>query len=256
MAAAMLLGCQTVVAQMRIVGVISGVVSDPTGALVPNAKVTLVDSVNGTKKETTSNASGQFVFPDLPFGTFQLTVTAPGFDTSVTEKISVVASQTTDVPVHLKVGSATESVTVEGATPVLETTAPLVSNTLEPKAINELPLNARQALSFAALVPGKTNSSSNGGDTRFNNMPGGAVEVTVDGINDASNGYKSGGTVFYTTVPVRLGALEEVSVETSGLGADAGAESGVNIKFITKRGGNQFHMQRVLSAEQRAVQCQ
>jgi len=241
MAAAMLLGCQAVWAQMRIVGVISGVVSDPTGALVPNAKVTLVDSVNGTKKETTSNASGQFVFPDLPFGTFQLTVTAPGFDTSVTEKISVVASQTTDVPVHLKVGSATESVTVEGTTPVLETTAPLVSNTLEPKAINELPLSARQALSFAALVPGKTNSSSNGGDTRFNNMPGGAVEVTVDGINDASNGYKSGGTVFYTTVPVRLGALEEVSVETSGLGADAGAESGVNIKFITKRGGNQYH---------------
>ena len=79
------------------------------------------------------------------------------------------------------------------------------------------------------------------GDTRFNNIPGGAVEVTVDGINDASNGYKSGGTVFYTTVPVRLGALEEVSVETSGLGADSGAESGVNIKFITKRGGDQYH---------------
>jgi Carboxypeptidase regulatory-like domain len=226
---------------MRIVGVISGVVTDPAGSVVPNAKVILTDSVNGTKKETVSNGSGQFVFPDLPFGTFELNVTAPGFQTSVTEKISVVASQTTDVPVALKVGSATESVTVEGTTPVLETTAPLVSNTLEPKVINELPLGARQALSFAALVPGKTTSSSNGGDTRFNNMPGGSVEVTVDGINDASNGYKSGGTVFYTTVPVRLGALEEVSVETSGLGSDAGAESGVNIKFITKRGGNQYH---------------
>ena len=88
-------------------------------------------------------------------------------------------------------------------------------------------------------MPGKTVSGS--GDTRFNNVPGGAVEVTVDGINDASNGYKSGGTVFYTTVPVRLGALEEVSVETSGLGADSGAESGVNIKFLTKRGGNEYH---------------
>ena len=240
-AAALLFGCQTAFAQMRITGAISGVVTDPAGSVVPNAKIVLVDAVNGTRKEAVSNASGQFVFPDLPFGTFQLTVTAAGFDNFVAENITVVASQTTDVPVRLRVGSATESVTVTGVSPVLETTAPLVSNTLEPKQINELPLSARQALSYASLVPGKTTSGTNGGDTRINNMPGGAVEVTVDGINDASNGFKSGGTVFYTTVPVRLGALEEVSVESSGLGADAGAQSGVNIKFITKRGGNRYH---------------
>ena len=226
---------------MRIVGVVSGVVTDPTGATVPGAKITLKDEVNGTKKEATTNSSGQFTFPDLPFGAFEVTIAAPGFQTEVVAHVSVVASQTTDVPVQLKVGQQTETVTVEGTTPVLETTAPLVNSTKEAKEINELPSTSRSMLGFAALVPGKTTTTSSGGDTRFNNVPGGAVEVTVDGINDASNGYKSGGTVFYTTVPVRLGALEEVSVETSGLGADAGAESGVNIKFLTKRGGNSYH---------------
>ncbi len=237
--AALLLGCQTAFAQMRIVGAISGVVSDPVGALVPNAKVVLKDEVNGTKKEAVTNGSGQFLFPDLPFGSFEITVTAAGFETAVTTHISVVASTNTDVPIKLKVGAASESVTVEGTSPVLETTSTLVNTTTESKEVNELPLTSRSALSFAALVPGKTVSGS--GDTRFNNIPGGAVEVTVDGINDASNGYKSGGTVFYMTVPVRLGALEEISVETSGLGADAGAESGANLKFLTKRGGNQYH---------------
>ena len=239
LATALMLGCHTAFAQMRIVGMISGTVTDPSGAAVPGAKVALKDEVNGTTKETTSNGSGQFQFPDLPFGAFELTVSATGFQSSITNHISVVASQTTDVPVALQVGQQTQTVTVEGAAPILDTTTQLVATTVEPKLINELPLAARQALALAALVPGKTNGSN--GDTRFNNIPGGAVEVTVDGINDASNGYKSGGTVFYTTVPVRLGALEEVSVETSGLGADSGAESGVNIKFITKRGGNQYH---------------
>ena len=241
LAVVVLAGCHAAYAQMRIVGSITGIVTDPSGATVPNAKVTLKDEVNGTKKEATTNGSGQYAFPDLPFGTFELSVAATGFQTAVVQHVSVVASQTTDVPVQLKVGQAAESVTVEATSAVLETTSTLVNTTTETKEINELPSTARQMLAFAALTPGKTTNASSGGDTRFNNMPGGSVEVTVDGINDASNGFKSGGTVFYTTVPVRLGALEEVSVETSGLGADAGAESGINIKFITRRGGNQYH---------------
>ncbi len=99
--------------------------------------------------------------------------------------------------------------------------------------------NRSNVLALARLAPGA--SPPTGGSTRYNNLAGGAVNVTVDGINNASNGFKSGGTVFFQTVPVRLGAIEEVSVETGGLGADSGAQSGANIKFTTRRGGNQFH---------------
>src|SRR5262249_39427954 len=122
---------------------------------------------------------------------------------------------------------------------------------LTAKAVNELPLGSRSnVLALARLAPGASPPTSGGvgsanggnaGSTRYNNLPGGAVNVTVDGINDASNGFKSGGTVFFATVPVRLGAVEEVSVETGGLGADSGAQSGANIKFTTRRGGAQYH---------------
>src|SRR5947209_5220350 len=82
------------------------------------------------------------------------------------------------------------------------------------KVVNELPTGGRDvSLGVARVVAGINNASSG---SRVNNVAGGAINVTVDGINDASNGFKSGGTVWYNTVPVRLGALEEVTVETGG----------------------------------------
>jgi hypothetical protein len=131
---------------------------------------------------------------------------------------------------------------VGGASPLLEISSQLVTSTLVSKTITELPVfNRSNVLVLARLVPGISPPIGGGNSGRYNNLAGGAVNVTVDGINDASNGFKSGGTVFFATVPVRLGAVEELSVETGGLGADSGAQSGANIKFTTKRGGNQYH---------------
>jgi hypothetical protein len=231
-------------AQVRIVGNISGTVKDPGGALVPGAKVTLKDEGTGIAKQAVSDDQGAFLFPDLSHGLFEVTVSATGFQTAVVSHITVETSRTTDVNVMLKVGAQEQSVTVEASAEVLETTSNLVSSVVTATAISELPLIGRSTLGLARLVPGEVQNIQSGvgqGDTRFNNVPGGAVNVTLDGINNASNGFKSGGTVFYTTVPARLGAIEEVSVETSGLGADSGAESGVNIKFVTKRGTSQYH---------------
>src|ERR1035437_2559668 len=240
LAAALLLGCQTVFAQVRIVGSIAGSVKDPTGSVVPGAKIVLKDEGTGISKEITASAEGTFGFPDLAHGMYSITVSAAGFSQVVVAHVEVVTSQTTDVPVSLKIGQATESVTVEGVAPVLETTSNLTSNTQTMKLVNELPTGSRSpGLAFALLAPGYTGSLTGGG--RIDNVAGGAVSTTIDGINNASNGYKSGGTVWYGTVPMRLGALEEVSVESGGLGADAGAESGVNVKMITKRGGNVYH---------------
>src|SRR5215813_15192117 len=238
-AALMLLPAFTASAQLRIVGSISGTITDPSGAPVPNAKVTLKDEGTGIGKEMTSTGEGTFVFPDLAHGNYEVTVAVPGFQTRVVSHIAVAASQTTDVPIRLAVGAQADTVTVEGTAPVLEMTSQLVNSVVDHKVVTELPLGARDAFGLARLAP--VASPPNGGSTRYNNLPGGAVNVTVDGINDASNGFKSGGTVFYMTVPVRIGALEEISVETGGLGADSGAQSGANIKFTTRRGGNQYH---------------
>ncbi len=82
------------------------------------------------------------------------------------------------------------------------------------------------------------------GSTHFNGMPGGVINPTIDGVNNSSNGFKSGGTSFFGTVPARLGAIEEVTVETAGLGGDSGVTGGVNLKFVTRRGTNQLSRQR------------
>ncbi len=227
-------------AQVRIAGAISGTVTDSTGAAVPGAKVQSKDSGTGNVHEVMSNAQGAFEFPDLSFGSFQITVSAAGFQTSTVPNVTVEASKTTDIQIKLEVGQQSQTVTVEGGvTPVLETTSQLISDSTSAKEINELPILGRSVLGVARFQPGAQPPES--GDTRYNNLPGGAVNVTFDGINNASNGYKSGGTVFYNTVPGRLGAVEEVTVETGGLSADSGAQSGANIKVVTRRGSNQYH---------------
>jgi hypothetical protein len=241
MAAALLYGGPSVFAQLRIVGAISGTVQDPTGAVIPNSTVVLKDTKTGIIKETISSDRGTFLFPDLASGVYEITVSAQGFQKAVVSEISVSTSQTTDVRISMEVGATSETITVVGGSAQgLETTSQLVSSSIASKIITELPVaNRSNVLALARLAPGA--SPPTGGSTRYNNLPGGAVNVTVDGINDASNGFKSGGTVFFMTVPVRLGAVEEVSVETGGLGADSGAQSGANIKFTTRRGGNTYH---------------
>ena len=241
LAAGLYLGAQPALAQLRIVGSISGTVQDPTGAVVANARVVLKDQKTGLTKESTTAEGGGFLFPNLASGVYEVTVSMPGFKTELVPNISVSTSQTTDLRIALEVGQPTETVTItEGALQLLETTSQLVASTLETKTVTELPLGSRSnVLALARLSPGA--QPPIGGDTRYNNLPGGAVNVTVDGINDASNGFKSGGTVFFMTVPVRLGAVEEVTVETGGLSADSGAQSGANIKFVTRRGGEQYH---------------
>ncbi len=115
----------------------------------------------------------------------------------------------------------------------------MISATVTKKDMDTLPLNGRSTLAFARLIPGSV--APTGGSTHFNGMPGGTINPTIDGINNASNGFKSGGTSFFSTVAQRLGAMEKVTVETAGLGADAGAEGGVSLKVITRRGTDQFH---------------
>ncbi|MFN0110258.1 MAG: carboxypeptidase regulatory-like domain-containing protein [Blastocatellia bacterium] len=239
---AVLVWCaQPASAQLRIVGSISGTVQDQTGAVIANANVTLKDEKTGISKQAVSTEKGTFLFPDLASGTYEITVNAPSFQNARVTGIAVSTSQTTDVRIGMQVGATTETITVSGGdAQTLETSSQLVASAINTQTVAQLPVaNRSNVLALARLAPGA--SPPAGGSTRFNNLAGGAVNVTVDGINNASNGFKSGGTVFFATVPVRLGAVEEVVVETGGLGADSGAQSGANIKFTTRRGGNQYH---------------
>ena len=118
--AALLLGSHTAFGQVRTAGAISGTVTDSTGAAVPAAKVILTDEGTKIKKEGSTNAEGSFTFPDLSFGSYEVSVVMAGFQNSVVPHVTVEASQTTDIPIKLQVGQQSQTVTVEGSTtPIL-----------------------------------------------------------------------------------------------------------------------------------------
>ena len=115
--ALLLVSVQSTYGQLRIVGSISGTVQDSTGAVVPHARVVLKDQQTGLTRELTTTDGGTFLFPDLASGSYQATVSMPGFKTELVPKITVSTSQTTDVRITLEVGQPSETVTVIASRP-------------------------------------------------------------------------------------------------------------------------------------------
>jgi hypothetical protein len=229
-------------AQVRTTGQIVGTVRDASGAVVPNAELVLQDAGTGLVLNGRTDKEGGFTFPNLQPGRYRLTAVFQGFQPVSVEDIVVETARTANLSVAFEVAGVTERVQVEGRAPVIETTSSTVSTTVRNAEIAKLPLNGRNILNFALLTPGTATSSTERFST-FNGLPGGAINLTLDGINNNSQRFRSGGTSFFTFAPVRLGAIEEVTVSTAGLTADAGAEGAVQVQFVTKRGTNDLHWQ-------------
>jgi hypothetical protein len=229
-------------AQVRTTGSIVGTVKDASGAVVPDAQVEAQDVNTNNSLTVKSGKDGGFVFAALQPGTYRLLTTAEKFQPTVLDGISVTTGRTTDVTVNVEIGALSEEVRVQAGAPVIETTSSTISSTVRNAEIAKLPLLGRNVLDFALLVPGAAQASS-GRNSQFNGLPGAAINITLDGVNNNSQRFRSGGTSFFTFAPVRLGAIEEVTVSTAGLTADAGAEGAAQIQFVTKRGTNAFHGQ-------------
>ncbi len=229
-------------AQGRTAGQIVGTVKDASGAVVPKAELILIDNGTGTTNETRSGADGNFVFPNLQPGRYQITATFQGFNPVTIQEVVVETARSVNLVVQFEVAGLTEQVRVEGRSQVVETTSTTIANTVSNEQISKLPLAGRNILNFALLVPGSA-SSAGARDSEYNGLPGGAINITLDGVNNNSARFRSGGTSFFTFAPIRMGAIEEVTISTAGLTADAGAEGAVQIQFVTKRGTNAFRGQ-------------
>lgn len=239
-ALALLLAPVSLQGQARTTGELSGTVVDPSGAVIPGATLTITDTATGFKQSVQASSSGTYDFPSLQPGSYALRVGATGFADAVYNNVIIQTGRTADLTVKMQVGSATQTVEVSDQAEVLETTTNTLSTTINPDAVQNLPLNGRDALPFAQLVAG----AQSGGDQRFttyNAMPNAALNITVDGMNNNFQRYRTATTGFYTAAPLRLGAIEEVSVSTNDLTADAGAEGGATLRFELKRGTDHFH---------------
>ena len=238
-------------AQITTTG-IRGIVRDPNGAVVPNATVKVTDNSTGLEQSAVSSGEGVFLFPNLQFGSYKLTTSATGFKTQLIASVIVESGKITDVRIDLEVGTASETVQVAASAEQLNTTTNEVGATINNKLVQNLPFNGRDGLGFAGLVAGNMQSSSQRNST-YNGLPNASLNITLDGMNNNSQRFKSGGTSFFSFAPARIDAIEEVSVSTTGLGADAGGEGSLQIRMTTKRGTDRYHGKVLYQGENEAL---
>lgn len=213
---------------------IHGFVRDPSGAVIPGAAVKAQDMSTTITHDTTSAADGGFVFPNLTEGTYSVTAVAKGFETSVVTGVVVDAGRVTDISVGMKVGATTETVEVSGSAAQLETSSNEIGMTVNNNYVQDLPYSSRDSLNFATYAAGFVSAD-------FNNLPNASLNISIDGMDNNSERFKSGGTSFYAFAPERIDAIEQVTVSTTGTGADSAGFGAMNIRFQIKRGTGQYH---------------
>ncbi|MGA7886837.1 MAG: TonB-dependent receptor [Acidobacteriaceae bacterium] len=226
--------------QATTAGSLSGTITDPSEAVIPGATVTITKPDTGYTQTVTSSSAGGYIFPDLQAGQYTLRVSAKGFSVAEVAHVLVLTGRALSLNVTMKVGAATQTVEVSSAAQVLETTTNTLATTITPDAVQDLPLNGRDALPFAQLVSG----AQSGGDQRFTTFdaePNASINITVDGMNDNFQRYRTATTGFFDAAPLRLGAVDEITVSTNDNSADNGAEGATGVSVELKRGTNSFH---------------
>jgi outer membrane receptor protein involved in Fe transport len=229
----------------NIYGSITGRVTDPSGATVPNAAITAINTATNARFATVSSQEGVFTLPALPVGTYNLTVEAPGFRTYTGQGIQLQVNETARVDVALAVGSASETVTVAAEVVRVETTSSTLKTVVDQKRIAELPLNGRNATQLMRLVVGTTTDFR--ADATSGTTYPGVTPVSVNGNRANTTNYMLDGAQnndHYTNAPNPMpnpDALQEFSVQTNSFSAEFGRQSGGVVNAITKSGTNELH---------------
>lgn len=221
---------------------VRGTVADPSGALIPNAQVKLTNLANNAELNGTSDASGLFQFPQLPPGTYTITVTAAGFAASTKQAQFLVNQPAT---VNFQLGAqALETINVTAEAQTLNNTDASIGNALDNQVIEALPSEGRNVPDLLSLQPGvlylgrQVNVNS---DSRTGAVAGARSDqgnVTLDGLddNDQINGYAFTGVLRST-----LDSTQEFRVATTNTGADGGRSSGAQVSLVTRSGTNNLH---------------
>ena len=231
-------------------GSVRGVVADNSGAVIAGASVSLTSRAQGQSQTRLSNSAGIFVFPSQPVGVYAIEVAAPGFRKEIVESILVQVGRTTSVNARLQPGLGSESVTVTGESPLLQTDNSNLSSVIDRELLNRLPLSGRRFLDFALLVPNSSPDGEQGlvsfageqggQDTGYANANG-ANSFSVDGASASSNyfGAARGGE----RVPYIFGenAIQEFQVAISPYRSEyGGAATGV-VNVVTRSGADNLH---------------
>lgn len=221
---------------------VTGTVTDPSGAAVTGAKVTLTGDQTGFTRVLETNSSGLYTFVRVPVGIYSLSIDKEGFRGVKRSAIELAVGAVMTLDASLTVGSTAESITVSGDLPLIETTRSQTSTNVNERAVKDLPINGRNFLDFTLLTPG-VNRDTRGGDLTFGGQRGTANSLLVDGM-DSNNlffGQSSGRAGTRNPYSFSQDAVEEFQVNTNGYAAEIGRAGGGVINVVTKSGTNAFH---------------
>src|ERR1700674_3666820 len=234
-------------------GTLSGTVSDPSGASIPGAQLTIKNVATGVERTLATNDHGFYTAVNFLAGSYQVTISANDFDTEIKSGITmyVGGQQTFDVVLH--VGTVANRVEVSAEVPAVQLSSSDISAVVDATTVRELPLNGRSWTDLAALQPGvstiQTQPSFASGSNRGNR--GFGQELTISGARPQQNNYRldgvslndyaNGGPGSVLGGNLGVDAIQEFSVWTSNYSAEYGKTSGGVINAITRSGTNQFH---------------
>ena len=237
----------SLLAQSNLNQQISGTVTDPTGAVLPNATITVTDQGTGLTRTVKSNSAGTYVVPDLPTGTYRVTCEAPGFKRQVVDNNQLLTNVSIEVNLKLEVGSQADSVTIQADAAVVEVSNGDYGQTVTGDQAGELQLNGRNFPELLQLLPGVSTTYTDGfslfGGYGVNNsgqsINGGRTDTTtwnLDGGDNKDNG--GGGNNFINVNPNAIG---EFRVLSSNYSAESGTSSGAVVNIAIKSGTRNFH---------------
>ncbi len=225
-------------------GAITGTVTDPTGAVVPNAQVTVTNSETGLVLKSQSDGSGVFIFSPLKIGTYSVSAVAPGFSTTNQENVALHVQDRIALTIVLKTGAENTEVTVTSAPPLLQTEEGSTGQVIESQTINDTPLNGRNWVFIAQLTAGVAPANGargqKGGDFNANGQRAEQNNYIMDGVDNNVNVVDFFNGASYVVRPPP-DALAEFKVQTGAYSSEFGHSAGAVVNASIKSGTNHIH---------------
>jgi hypothetical protein len=219
-------------------GTITGTISDPAGAMIPNAPIEAKNIQTGAVYKAASSLTGNYTLAQLPAGVYQLTVSSPGFKQYVRTGITVMVAQTLRIDIPLEVGNISETVTVSADAPLLKTESGELSHNVTTDRMDNLPMlsaiGMRDPFTAVNLMPG---TGGTGGSMRVNGMPGYTMSLRIDGQDATQNIW----TLAYGMSIPSVDSIEETAIQTSNYAAEFGQAGGGILNMTPRSGTNRIH---------------
>ena len=228
-----------------ITSAITGTVTDPSGAAIPQVKITATNTATNVATTSETNQSGLYNLLFLPIGQYTVTAEAQGFKKSILGPFTLELNQTARVDVALQVGQLTESVEVTGVAPILQTESTQTGDTIDAQKLTQIPLNGRNAVSEILFLTGTIQTDP--GSVNTASRLGGGGRMFVNGNREQTNNFMLDGVDVNDSMDNRIGylpsvdALEEMKVLTGNAPAEFGNSAGAIVNMTIKSGTNQLH---------------